>query len=396
METTIWQDRAQQLGIVVIIPTYNNHKTLVQVIEGVAGYCRNIIVVNDGSTDNTAVIVSRFADIQVITHEKNAGKGKALKNGLLAAKEQGYRYAITIDSDGQHYPSDIPVFIEEIEQNPDSLLIGARNLTADNMPGKNSFANKFSNFWYKVETGKKLTDTQSGYRLYPLHKIGNMKGYTTKYEFELEIIVFSAWKGIPVKNIPVKVYYAPDEERVSHFRPFRDFFRISVVNTVLVFIAFFWAYPKRFFKALTWANIKSFISKHIIHSPDSNSRITLSVMLGVFMGIVPIWGYQMIVAVILAQFLRLNKVITLVASNISIPPIMPFLLYGSYVTGCLVLDRPVSLVLTDVSIINMKNVFTQYLVGSFVFAAACSITAGLVTYFLLLIFRKNPKQKIAN
>ena len=391
MSNNPWHNKLKELGVVVIIPTYNNDKTLVSVIEDVGQFCQDIIVVNDGSTDNTVHILQGFKNIQLIIHPKNKGKGSALKNGLRTAQQQDFRYAITIDSDGQHYPSDIPVFIEEIEKSSDSLLIGARNLTADNMPSKNTFANKFSNFWYRVETGKKLTDTQSGYRLYPLHKIGNMKGYTAKYEFELEIIVFSAWKAISVKNVPVKVYYPPEGERVSHFRPLRDFFRISVVNTVLVFIAFFWAYPKRFFKALTWANIKKFIRNNITHSPDSNARITLSIMLGIFMGIVPIWGYQMILALILAQFFKLNKVIALVASNISIPPMIPFILYGSYVTGCFVLNQPVSLALTDISFENAWNVLTQYLVGSFIFAAICSIVVGLIVFGLLTIFRKRSQ-----
>lgn len=394
MNTNSWHSRLKELGVVVIIPTYNNDKTLAAVITGVAEYCQDIIVVNDGCTDSTADILKAFSAIQVITHPQNAGKGRALKNGLLAAREQGFRYAITIDSDGQHYPEDIAVFIEEIEKHPDSLLIGARNLTADNMPNKNTFANKFSNFWYRIETGKKLTDTQSGYRLYPLHKIGNMRGYTTKYEFELEIIVFSAWKDIPVKNVPVKVYYPPEGERVSHFRPLRDFFRISVVNTVLVLIALLWAYPKRFFKALTWKNIKLFFRNNITHSNDSNVRITLSVMLGIFMGIIPLWGYQMVLAFILAQFLKLNKVIALVASNISIPPMIPFILYGSYAMGCFVLGKPMNLVLTDISFENVKNVLTQYIVGSFTLALVSSLVVGIVTFGLLTAFRKRP-QKIA-
>ena len=127
--------------------------------------------------------------------------------------------------------------MEEIEKEPDTLLVGARNLTSDNMPGKNTFANKFSNFWFKLETGVKLQDTQSGYRLYPLHKINVQRFYyTAKYEFELEALVFAVWGGTTVRNIPIHVYYPPQEERVSHFRPFRDFTRISILNTFLVFI----------------------------------------------------------------------------------------------------------------------------------------------------------------
>ena len=389
--TTIWQEKSECLKIVVIIPTYNNDKTLLSVIEGIKLYNNHIIVVNDGSTDRTSEILQGIADIQVITHPQNKGKGYALKNGLLKAKKQGFRYAITIDSDGQHFPSDIPSFVEEIEHNPDAMLVGARNLTADNMPGKNTFANKFSNFWFRLETGIKLEDTQSGYRLYPLHQIGKMKYCTAKYEFELEMIVFLAWRGVCVKNIPVNVYYPPEEERVSHFRPLRDFTRISILNTILVIITFLWVLPMKFFKKLSWSNIRKFIDKEILKSKDSNKTIGLSIMLGIFMGIVPIWGYQMIVTVFLAHFLKLNKVISLVASNISIPPIMPFLLYGSYATGCFLTDSPVTFNLTDISLDRMETVLFQYLTGSIVFATLCSIIGGIISGCLLLLFRKNKR-----
>lgn len=379
------------LGIVVIVPTYNNEKTLADLINGIKDYSQYIIVVNDGSTDSTPQILENIPDIQVIAYDKNKGKGYALKKGLLAAKELGFRYAITIDSDGQHYPSDIPVFVKEIEKEPDTLLVGARNLEANNMPGKNTFANKFSNFWFRLETGIKLSDTQSGYRLYPLEKIGKMKYCTTKYEFELELIVFSAWKGVKVKNVPVNVYYPPEGERVSHFRPLRDFTRISILNTILVLITFLWVLPFKFFRNLTWKNIKAFVKREIIYSKDTNLQLTFAIMLGIFMGIVPIWGYQMIVAVFIANFLKLNKVIVLVASNISIPPIMPFLLYGSYVTGCIVTDTPINLSLTDVSLDGMKLVLFQYLTGSIIFAILCSVLVGTVSWILMLLFRKDRR-----
>lgn len=222
--TACWHEKLRQLGIVIVIPTYNNGKTLAGVLHDVRLYSQDIIVINDGSTDETGDILQQEANLTILTHPANRGKGTALKHGLCRAKELGFRYAITLDSDGQHFASDIPLFIEAIEKEPDTLLVGARNLTSDNMPGKNTFANKFSNFWFTLETGIKLTDTQSGYRLYPLQRMNVDKWYyTAKYEFELEALVFTAWQDIPVKNIPIHVYYPPQEERVSHFRPFRDF-----------------------------------------------------------------------------------------------------------------------------------------------------------------------------
>ena len=112
-------------------------------------------------------------------------------------------------------------------------------------------------------------------------------------------------------------------------------------------------------------------------------------MLGVFMGIVPIWGYQMLATLFLAHLLRLNKVIAIVAANISIPPMIPFLLYGSYLTGCKVLGRSVELHLTDISFENVKSVLEQYLIGSVIFATACSILAGIIAISLLTIYRRS-------
>lgn len=388
-----WIETLDRLNVVVVIPTYNNHKTIGQVIADVRQYASHVVVVNDGSTDGTAEILGGIDGIEVITHPHNCGKGTALKNGLCYAKAAGFCYAITIDSDGQHFAKDIPVFAEEIEKNPDHLLVGSRNIQANNMPGKNTFANKFSNFWFKLETGVNLPDTQSGYRLYPIQKMNVQKWYyTAKYEFELEALVFASWAGIAVKNIPVNVYYPPEGERVSHFRPGRDFTRISILNTILVLVALLWIYPRNFFRKLNKENVKLFIDKNITHSTDSNARITSAVMLGIFMGIVPVWGYQMLIAFALAHLLKLNKVITLVASNISIPPMIPFLLYGSYFTGCKVMGLPATLSLANMSLENVKNVLIQYVVGSFIFAAICSCAVGIVTFLVLSIFRKKSKR----
>lgn len=386
-----YKEKMSQLKIVVIIPTYNNAKTLLQVIEQTKEYSNNIIVVNDGSADETATILASITNIQTTTFDLNKGKGSALKHGLLLAKSQDFEYAITLDSDGQHFPSDIPLFVDEIAQTPETILVGERNLNAENMPSKNTFANRFSNFWFKLETGIKLNDTQSGYRLYPLKTLSSMKYYTTKYEFELELLVFSAWRGIPVRNIPINIHYPPEGERISHFRPLRDFTRISILNTFLVIITFLWIIPRNFFRKLTWKNIRNYIDKEVIHTQESNAKITLAIMLGVFMGIVPIWGYQMIVAVFLAQVLKLNKVLTLVASNISIPIFMPFLLYGSYVTGCIATNSEINVSLTDISLEGMKTVLYQYLVGSFIFAALCSLFAGVLVRTILLFCRTDRK-----
>lgn len=379
------------LHTIVIIPTYNNAATLGQVLRDVQLYGLPVMVVNDGSTDGTENVLCLFPDIRVIHYPNNRGKGYALNTGLKTATEAGYRYAITLDSDGQHYADDIPVFLKEIEAYPDSLLIGARNLASDNMPGKNTFANKFSNFWFALETGIRLADTQSGYRIYPLRRLKGIRFFTTKYEFELEVIVQAAWQGVRVANVPVKVYYPPAGERISHFRPLRDFTRISVLNSVLVMIALLWYWPLRCFRSITKENISRFIADNITHSGESNGQITAAVMLGIFMGIVPVWGYQMILAGVLAHFMKLNKVIAIVASNISLPPMIPFLLFGSYACGGWLLDRPVTLTLHEVSFETIRDSLVQYLAGSVVFAGGMAFVAGLVCLTLLSLLRKSQQ-----
>ena len=249
--------KLKSLGCIVVIPTYNNAGTIASVISSVKEFSEDIMVVNDGSTDGTSEILQGIDGIRLLEYKENKGKGHALKLAMKTAHELGYAYILTMDADGQHYADDIPAFVRKIEEVPGSLLIGARNLAADNMPSKNTFANNFSNFWFRVETGQRLSDTQSGFRLYPLAPLDGIRFITGRYEFEVEIIVRAAWRGVNVENIPVKVYYAPEGERVSHFKPFRDFARISVLNTVLVFCACVCWYPSRLVRFIFGRRTKS-------------------------------------------------------------------------------------------------------------------------------------------
>lgn len=385
-----WAERARRLGCAVVIPTYNNDRTLGGVIAGVRRYCADIFVVNDGSTDRTAEVLASTEGIRTIAYARNRGKGYALRCGLRAAREAGFRYALTIDSDGQHYPDDIARFIERIERRPDTLLIGARNLTADNMPARNTFANRFSNFWYLVETGRRLEDTQSGFRLYPLRRLGRLRSLCSRYEFEVEVIVRAAWRGVEVENIPVKVYYAPDGERVSHFRPLRDFTRISLLNSVLVLEALLFYYPWRFFRALTRENIRRFIRRNITRSPESNARLAAAMGWGVLCGILPIWGYQMIFAGVSAHFMRLNKLVAIVFSNISIPPMIPFILYGSYWLGGRITGLPVELTLAEVTLRRMAECMAQYLAGSVALAVVAGAAVWAVSWCVMTLMKRTP------
>lgn len=369
----------------VIVPTYNNGKTLRRVLDSVLQHTSNIIVVNDGSTDQTAAILEDYPQLFQIHQEKNSGKGTALRNGFKKAISLGYDYAITIDSDGQHFASDLPKFIEEVKTGGEALLIGSRNMTQDGVPKKSSFGNNFSNFWFWFETGIRLEDTQSGYRLYPLRRIP--KRYVTrKFEFEIEVIVRSAWKGIPVKNIPIDILYDPTE-RVSHFRPFKDFTRISILNTVLVLLTIFYIKPRDFFRGLKKKGIRKFLRENILHSDDSITKKSLSIALGVFIGIAPFWGFQTVIVLFLAALLRLNKVIAFAASNVSLPPMIPFIIYASLKIGAWFFPQHTSLNFDrSITFSGLQEHLAQYIAGSLILAAAMSIIFGLASFLLLSIF----------
>ena len=242
--------QCKSLRCCVLIPTYNNDRTIGTVIEDVLQYSDDICIINDGCTDTTAAILQAYPTVKVYSYEPNRGKGWALREGFKYARAQGYDYAITIDSDGQHFADDIPVFLEALVKEKNTIFIGARNMEQASVPGKSSFGNKFSNFWFEFETGIQLPDTQSGYRLYPIRALANKWFFTVKYEFEIEVIVRAAWSGIGVQCVPVKVYYPPAAERVSHFRPFQDFSRISVLNTILVTITLLWIKPRNLLRSL--------------------------------------------------------------------------------------------------------------------------------------------------
>ena len=218
--------------ICVIVPTYNNQNTVVQVIDRIRPFGYPIIVVNDGSTDDTQALLEAQDCITVCSYKNNQGKGHALRTGFRKALEQGFDYAITIDSDGQHYPEDIPSIVKALDGDK-VLVVGNRKLHNENMPGGNTFANYFSNFWFMIQTWQYLPDTQTGFRIYPLHHLHGLSLLTARYEAELELLVLAAWHGVKLVSSPIRVYYPPQGERVSHFRPFWDFFRISVLNTVL-------------------------------------------------------------------------------------------------------------------------------------------------------------------
>jgi glycosyltransferase involved in cell wall biosynthesis len=382
LENTTLPVDAQEPNCCIIIPTYNNHKTVKSVINGVIqeklGY--PIIVVNDGSTDDTPEILSEFGDqIILLNNRINQGKGISLRKGFDKGIELGADYAITIDSDGQHYPSDIPLFVDAIKKHPGAVIMGSRNMDQEGVPGKSSFGNKFSNFWFKVETGITLPDTQTGFRLYPLAPISKMKLFTTKFETEIEVIVKLAWKKVKFVPIKIKVLYDPDE-RVSHFRPFKDFTRISILNTYLVTLTLLYYLPIRLLNAIKRESIKS---------DETNLRKSLSIGFGVFMGIFPVWGFQLLIGIPLAFLFKLNKVLFIASANISVPPMIPLIIFVSYLMGAPFVENETKIrSLNSITLDSIHLNLIQYIIGAIILSFIAGAVTVLLSLTLLKVFRK--------
>lgn len=252
------------LNTLILIPTYNNAGTLAKVVSRALRQGFPVLVVDDGSTDDTPEALKslqedkknqvwhlsgenkadRHSRLMVVTHPVNFGKGQALKTGFQEAMKRGFHYAVTLDSDGQHFPEDIPQMIAAAGEN--ILVVGSRDKRGAD--GGSSFANRFSNFWFKMYTGVALPDTQTGFRVYPLDCLPSLNLLSSRYEAELTLLVFSAWKGVKLAPVPVQVAYP--ENRVSHFRPAVDFMRISILNCILLPISLVYGWPRTLYNTL--------------------------------------------------------------------------------------------------------------------------------------------------
>ncbi len=374
----------------IIVPTYNNDKTLINVLEDVLKESQNIIVVDDGSTDTTKEILSEYSDIQIIGYPNNRGKGHALKMGLRKAIDQRYDYAVTIDSDGQHHADDIAKLVAKFQEFPGKLIMGSRNMKQADVPGKSSFGNNFSNFWFWVETGIRLSDTQTGFRAYPLMPIKNMSFFTNKFEFEIEIIVRLAWKNIKFAETPIKVDYP--EDRVSHFRLIHDFARISVLNTALFILAIVYFLPKLFVLNFSLRRLWNQLIYEFKKDQNQPQKLASAVGVGLFFGILPIWGFQMIAAFAIAAYFNLNRALVLLVSNISIPPMIPLIVFASFKFGALFVDNPVSLVaISEVDAQTIYLQIKQYIIGSSLLAFFLGIIGFIFVRVLELLINRGQK-----
>ena len=374
------------INIFIIVPVYNHGDTLRRIVTEILNHHNHVIVVDDGSNDRGIEKISDLP-VHVKVHERNKGKGAALKTGAETALELGGTHMVSIDADGQHDPGDLPKFISAVKNSPMAVHVGYRNFETSNVPGISRFGRSFSNFWLRVQTGRKVLDTQSGFRAYPLEIFKRLKFTEKRYSFEVEILVRSAWAGLDLCDVPISVYYPPKEERVSHFRALVDNARISWLNTRLTLRSMFpWPHQKMIDNAdISIARpLKSL--KILLQQEETAKGLAGSVFIGVFFGTLPLVGLHTLIILLTAGFLSQNRIVAVASSQMCMPPFVPAVCIevGHYMRhGCF---------LTEISMQTLGyealERFWEWIIGSFVVAPVLASIAAAATYCAAWIIRK--------
>lgn len=209
------------MRICAIIPGYNESKTIGEVVSRVRKVIPDVVVIDDGSTDNTAEI-AREAGAIVLQHERNKGKGAALKTGFRYALENNYDAVITMDSDGQHDSNDIPNFIRAINKHKSGIIIGSRMNDLSNMPMIRRFTNKATSIANSIIAGQKIVDSQSGFRLITCDVLRAVTLESDRYELESEILIKASKYGFQIRTVPIKTIYGDEKSKI---KPVRDTYR---------------------------------------------------------------------------------------------------------------------------------------------------------------------------
>lgn len=317
-----------------VIPVYNNGATVTDVARRCRAQMEQVLVVDDGSTDLPLGFYEMLEGMGVryLIHGRNRGKGAAILTALAFLEREKADYMITVDADGQHYPEDLPAFLELLERQEDLLIVGCRKFEGDNVPGGSRFGRAFANFWLKVETGASCGDCQSGFRAYPVAALAKLRFRCRHYNFETEVLTRCIWGGLKLREVPVRVHYPAQEERVSHFRPWLDNLRISLIHAHLVGLRLLPWNAKRIAKAKPekgpgWGVLlhPAAFLKQLLRENATPGGLAAAAAVGTFLAVLPLLGVHTLAILYVTVRLNLNKIMALAIQNLFMPPLTPFL-----------------------------------------------------------------------
>lgn len=368
----------------LVIPVYNHGETLKAVTEKAIATGLPVLVVDDGSTDGGTVSLGGLP-CRVHRLPANCGKGAAILAAAAIASEQGFRAILTIDADGQHNPAEAAELLRVAEQGAwPAIVIGARKMVQDTVPGSSHFGRAFSNFWVRLECGAELSDTQSGMRLYPVAELLALQFSRSRYDFEIEVLVKAVWAGVAVREVDVSVHYPPPSERISHFHKLIDNWRLSLLHTTLV-VRRILPLPHRRLVAATPSTKTTVIVKNpwktlknLCRESASPLWLAVAVWMGIFLGALPLLACHTLVIIYVAYRLHLNKIAAVAASQFCMPPVVPALCIevGYFLrNGEFILDLSWQMWLLEI-----HQRLLDWLIGSLLVGPVLGAIAALVVY----------------
>ena len=338
---------------VVVAPTHNNQNTLEDIIARVRAQGLPLIVVNDGSTDDTAALLASprwaaDAGVTVLTHERNCGKAAALRTAFDTARAAGFTHAATMDTDGQLDPEQIPDLLSLAQAQPQALVIGRRAENTEGYPAKNRLGRRLSNLFVWMESGVRVSDSQCGFRVYPLDFVLSCPCRSGRYGFETEIITRAGWEGRPIVEAPVRCRYFPRGKAVSHFRPWIDTLRGIAMHARLLALAL-WPFGRRRVdpeaprrddveSQSPWRRLAHWVSpvgawRQLRADETGRTTAAAGLAVGAFIANLPAYGFQTIFSLYVARRLHLHPLAVVAGSHLSTPPVGPFLVAAAVGVG---------------------------------------------------------------
>jgi glycosyltransferase involved in cell wall biosynthesis len=391
---------------VVVLPTYNNAQTLCNVLDRVWALGLPMLVVNDGSTDQTPALLEQWSSthrgrVHILTQARNRGKAAALRTGFAQSQALGYTHAVTVDTDGQLDPEEIPGLLNLARQSPGSLILGWRDDQKADYPGKSRLGRRLSNLAIWLECGQRVTDSQCGFRVYPLDLAAAVRCRSGRFGYETEIITRAAWAGYPLCETPVTCRYFAGEKRVTHFKIVRDTLRHLGLHARLIARTLWPWFPKRTAEnpgtttaggRQRWRDVARRISirefwLQLKEHPENRSVLAAGLAMGVFVANLPAYGFQTLLGLYLARRLHLNPLAVVLGTHFSTPPIGPALVGAAVWVGHLFMTGGI-MTLADLDIARhgtaavVGRMFLEWVVGGIllgvVFGVLCFAGSLLV------------------
>jgi len=401
----------------VVAPTHNNRNTLEDIMSRVRATGLPLIVVNDGSTDDTAAVLASLrwaADrgVTVLTHPRNRGKAAALRTAFEAASAAGFTHAATIDTDGQLHPEQIHGLVALARSDPRALVIGRRDENTAGYPAKNRLGRRLSNLFVWMESGVRVSDSQCGLRVYPLGFVNAARCRSSRYGFETEIITRAGWAGVPVVEAPVRCHYFPKDQAVSHFRPWVDSLRAIGMHGRLLLRALLPFTRRRYTSEIPegprsarerWRRVARWMNpvgawRQLRADETGRATAAAGLAVGAFIANLPAYGFQTLLSLYCARRLHLHPVAVVAGSQLSTPPVGPFLVAAAVAVGHVLLHGRLPMLgeyraaAARGGVWNvLGSVVVEWTLGSFIVGFVCACVTFVIASKLLRLAARDTR-----